>query len=250
MDCHFLLQRIFPTQGWNPGLLHCRQTLYHLSHQGSPCGLNCSCFAFPITRHGRWTSQGQRHAPWGFLVVDGFTSVLLSFPACLLSPAGSQVTFFPLKIALWMKPSIHVETNHVVLVFSLKILEISMEESLSHPPCLIVTNLKQTSQWQNWKPQSLCLHKKRMLERERDHLLFLFWFFFPLFFDLATQHTGSSFLDQGSNPCPLQWKPAWCLNHLTSGSLRDRSLLAVSLPSLFSLLPSFNHEWISKDSTL
>ena len=23
-------------QGSNPGLLHCRQTLYHLSHQGSP----------------------------------------------------------------------------------------------------------------------------------------------------------------------------------------------------------------------
>ena len=23
---------IFPTQGWNPGLLHCRQTLYRLSH--------------------------------------------------------------------------------------------------------------------------------------------------------------------------------------------------------------------------
>jgi len=25
-----------PTQGSNPGLLHCRQTLYHLSHQRSP----------------------------------------------------------------------------------------------------------------------------------------------------------------------------------------------------------------------
>ena len=29
--CHFLLQRISPTQGSNPGLQHCRQTLYHLS---------------------------------------------------------------------------------------------------------------------------------------------------------------------------------------------------------------------------
>ena len=27
---------IFPTQGWNLGFKHCRQTLYHLSHQGSP----------------------------------------------------------------------------------------------------------------------------------------------------------------------------------------------------------------------
>ena len=30
------LQGIFPTQGSNPGLLHCRQILYQLSHQGSP----------------------------------------------------------------------------------------------------------------------------------------------------------------------------------------------------------------------
>ena len=35
VDCHFLLQVIFPTQGLNPGLLHCRQVLYCLSHQGS-----------------------------------------------------------------------------------------------------------------------------------------------------------------------------------------------------------------------
>ena len=33
---HALLQGIFPTQGSNPGLLHCRQVLYRLSHQRSP----------------------------------------------------------------------------------------------------------------------------------------------------------------------------------------------------------------------
>ena len=31
----FLLQGIFPTQGLNLGLLHCRQTFWWLSHQGS-----------------------------------------------------------------------------------------------------------------------------------------------------------------------------------------------------------------------
>ena len=31
-----LLQGIFPTQGLNPGLPHCRQILYQLSHWGSP----------------------------------------------------------------------------------------------------------------------------------------------------------------------------------------------------------------------
>jgi len=35
VDCHFLLQGIFPTQESNPGLPHCRQMLYRLSHQGS-----------------------------------------------------------------------------------------------------------------------------------------------------------------------------------------------------------------------
>ena len=36
VGCHALLQGIFPIQGSNPGLPHCRQILYHLSHQGSP----------------------------------------------------------------------------------------------------------------------------------------------------------------------------------------------------------------------
>ena len=36
MGCRSLLQGIFPTQGSNPGLLHCRHILYHLSHLGSP----------------------------------------------------------------------------------------------------------------------------------------------------------------------------------------------------------------------
>ena len=33
---HSLLQGIFLTMGSNPGILHCRQILYHMSHQGSP----------------------------------------------------------------------------------------------------------------------------------------------------------------------------------------------------------------------
>ena len=35
-SCHALLQGIFPTQGSNPGLPHCRQIICLLSHQGSP----------------------------------------------------------------------------------------------------------------------------------------------------------------------------------------------------------------------
>ena len=36
VSSHSLLQGILPTQRWNPGLLHCMQILYCLSHQGSP----------------------------------------------------------------------------------------------------------------------------------------------------------------------------------------------------------------------
>ena len=35
VGCHFFTQGIFPTQRQNLGLLHCRQILYHLSHQES-----------------------------------------------------------------------------------------------------------------------------------------------------------------------------------------------------------------------
>ena len=35
VGCHLILQRIFLTQGSNPGLPHCRQTVYRLSHQGN-----------------------------------------------------------------------------------------------------------------------------------------------------------------------------------------------------------------------
>ena len=35
VDCHALLQRIFPAQGLSLGLLHCKRTCYHLSHKGS-----------------------------------------------------------------------------------------------------------------------------------------------------------------------------------------------------------------------
>ena len=37
VSSYSLLQGIFPTQGLNPGLPHCRWILYQLSHQGSSC---------------------------------------------------------------------------------------------------------------------------------------------------------------------------------------------------------------------
>ena len=41
-----LLQGIFPTQGSNPSLLHCRRILYQLSHKGSPRILDWIAYPF------------------------------------------------------------------------------------------------------------------------------------------------------------------------------------------------------------
>ena len=52
-----LLQGIFPTQGWNPGLLHCRRILYQLRHKGSPRTLEWVAYPFSSWSSGprNWT---------------------------------------------------------------------------------------------------------------------------------------------------------------------------------------------------
>jgi hypothetical protein len=46
-----ILQGIFPAQGSNSGLPHCRRILYQLSHKGSPSILEW--VAYPFSREGR-----------------------------------------------------------------------------------------------------------------------------------------------------------------------------------------------------
>ena len=58
VDCHFLLPGIFPTQGPNPDLPHCRQALYHLSHQGSPCLGKPTRLLYPWDSVGKNTGVG------------------------------------------------------------------------------------------------------------------------------------------------------------------------------------------------
>ena len=48
----FLLQGIFPTWESNPGLLHCRQILYWLTHQGSLRNKNLGSVFIPIPKKG------------------------------------------------------------------------------------------------------------------------------------------------------------------------------------------------------
>ena len=44
-----LFQGIFPTQGSNPGLPHCRQILYQLSYKGTPRILAWVAYPFSST---------------------------------------------------------------------------------------------------------------------------------------------------------------------------------------------------------
>ena len=73
-----LLQGIFSTKGSKPGLLHCRWTLYQLSHQGSPKNTGVGSLSFL-----QWivptqeSNQGPLHCRW-ILYQLSYQGILLS----------------------------------------------------------------------------------------------------------------------------------------------------------------------------
>ena len=120
---HSLLQEIFPTQGSNPDLPHCRQILYQLSYQGSSRLL--AWVAYSFSRASSWSrnwssgwvigwtfyliwgqgtglfrSRGSRQQLlWGLVrsrgfcpvtFVQGSTPMTLGFPG---SPNGKESTY-------------------------------------------------------------------------------------------------------------------------------------------------------------
>ena len=78
-----LLQGIFPAEGSNPGLPHCRQVLYHLSHQGSPYYL----FYIPSNHcfHGTCTSVLKVQL---LVIYDDVCVLILSVMSDSLQPHG------------------------------------------------------------------------------------------------------------------------------------------------------------------
>ena len=56
VDSLSLLQGIFPTQGSNPGLPHCRWILYQLSHKGRIL----EWVAYPVSRGSSWPRNWTR----------------------------------------------------------------------------------------------------------------------------------------------------------------------------------------------
>ena len=68
VGCLALLQEIFPTQGSNPGLPHCRRILYHLNHKGSPRRLEW--VAYPFSR----ASSQPRNSTGVSCIAGGFST--------------------------------------------------------------------------------------------------------------------------------------------------------------------------------
>ena len=108
--CHALLQRIFPTQGSNPGLPHCRQILYSLSQQESPRILEW--VAYPFSRGtsqlknqtrvsciaGRFfTSWATREAPWDFYIYLYIPYYYMTYVTMVSSYMCIYFTYFTLS---------------------------------------------------------------------------------------------------------------------------------------------------------
>ena len=89
VSCHALLQGIFPTQGWNPGIPHCRRILYQLRYQGNPRILDW--VAYPVSRG---SSQPRNRTGISCIAGGFFTSWAKSPHACMhLSRLQIQLTF-------------------------------------------------------------------------------------------------------------------------------------------------------------
>ena len=83
-----------PTQGSNPGLLHCRRIVYCLSHQGNPI---YSVYYYQIPFFSCWLSSARKYnmkLMWHMLYL---TKIKLKY---IIQCCNLRVTFF--KSLLWL----------------------------------------------------------------------------------------------------------------------------------------------------
>ena len=101
---HFLLQEILLTQGLNPGLQHCRQTLYHLSHQGSPSiyqqAITMSFFE-NIKETGRYVSYRTNYF-YFFLHREGRAALVSSFGVFKYLTMYGMIQFIGTSLLYWV----------------------------------------------------------------------------------------------------------------------------------------------------
>ena len=98
VGCRFLLQGIFPTQGSNLGLLHCRQILYRLSHQRPKSGIEWG------KRGGENKSQKERRTETNKRISKEFLVLLINYKHILY--------LWKKKINLFLLIQYSVARNH------------------------------------------------------------------------------------------------------------------------------------------
>ena len=83
---HSFFKGIFPTQGLNLSLLHCRRILYWLSHQGSP-----ECYAHSIM----WTGKHSLYR-WTVMVTESQPDACTDIPSTVYPkvPTSGNISFF------------------------------------------------------------------------------------------------------------------------------------------------------------
>ena len=91
VGCHALLQGIFPTQGSNPGLLHCRRIFLHLSYQERHSNEYSGLISFRIDWFGLLTLQGTLKS---LLQHHSLKASILQHPAFFLLLVVVVVVFF------------------------------------------------------------------------------------------------------------------------------------------------------------
>ena len=106
-----LLQGIFPTQGSNPGLPHCRWILYQLSHKGSPRILEW--VAYPFSSGSFWLRN------WtGVSCISNrfFTNWAIREALSMILVQKLQVLYFQIvadwKLTTWVRFTFLVITFH------------------------------------------------------------------------------------------------------------------------------------------
>ena len=120
VGCRAFFQGVFPTQGSNPGLPHCRWILYQLSHKGSPGALEW--VAYPFSSGSSWPRNwtevsciargifvnwaiGEAHSPRLSDAPPEFSIVAVSIYSLTSNAGGFPFhTFFSIYCFLWWWP--------------------------------------------------------------------------------------------------------------------------------------------------
>ena len=114
VGCYSLLQGIFPTQGLNLGFQHCRQSLYHLSHQGSPLKAFQFSSVQSLSRVQLFVTP-RTAARQASLSITNSQRLLNLMSIASVMPSNHLTLCRPLLLPLSIFPSIRVFSNELVL---------------------------------------------------------------------------------------------------------------------------------------